>query len=141
MYYTERRLGRRRLQANEGEIMDTELTTRLRGLMAKATPREWKQIPQNGAGPLIAHPFETGKQMNPTGLRLICHMLQRGDSLEQDKANAELIAEGISALPTLLDALEAQGREIAELQASLAIAFARDAQLGLAIEASRKAAP
>lgn len=67
------------------------------------TPGPWKEIPQNGAGPMIAHEFETGKQMNPVGLRLICHVLQRGNSLEQDRANARLLA----AAPDLLEALVA----------------------------------
>lgn len=65
------------------------------------TPSPWEAIPQHGAGPMIAHPFETGKQMNPTGLRLVCHMLQRGSSLEEDQANAKLIA----AAPEMAEAL------------------------------------
>ena len=71
------------------------------------TPGPWADIPQNGAGPMIAHKFETGNQINPTGLRLICHMLQRGNSLEQDEANARLIAaapELYAALVAILDA-------------------------------------
>lgn len=66
------------------------------------TPSPWILVPQNGAGPMIAHPFETGNQMNPTGLRLIAHMLQRRDSLTEDQANARLIA----AAPELLAALK-----------------------------------
>ena len=56
------------------------------------TEGPWSILPQNGAGPMIVHEFETGNQMNPTGYRMICNMLQRGNSLEQDKANARLIA-------------------------------------------------
>ncbi len=37
-----------------------------------------------------------------THLRLICHVLQRGNSLKEDEANARLIA----AAPDLLEALE-----------------------------------
>lgn len=76
----------------EQEAMATEV--------AKHTPGPWAVLPQNLAGPMIVHEFETGKQMNPTGYRLIAHMLQRGNSLEADKANARLIA----AAPDLLAA-------------------------------------
>ena len=69
---------------------------------AKHTPGPWEHIPQNGAGPMIAHSFETGNQMRPTGLRLIAHMLERKSSLEEDQANACLIA----AAPDLLGALK-----------------------------------
>lgn len=69
--------------------------------MSKHTPGPWACLPQNGAGPMIVHEFETGNQMNPTGYRLIAHMLQRKDSLEQDRANAAVIA----AAPELLEAL------------------------------------
>lgn len=65
----------------------------------KFTPGPWEALPQNGAGPMIVHRFETGNQMQPTGLRLIAHMLARGNSLQQDQANARLIA----AAPTMAD--------------------------------------
>lgn len=71
--------------------------------MSKHTPGPWSEIPQHAAGPMIAKVIETGKQMEPTRLRLIAHMLQRGDSLIEDQANAKLIA----AAPALLEALEA----------------------------------
>ncbi len=66
------------------------------------TPGEWVQIPQHGAGPVIAHEYDTGKEMNPKGLRLVCHVLSRGKSMSQDEANARLIA----AAPALYEALE-----------------------------------
>lgn len=69
---------------------------------AKHTPGPWEVIPQHGAGPMIARRYETGKQMSPTGLRLVCHVLQRGSSLQQDVANSRLIA----AAPELLEAGE-----------------------------------
>jgi hypothetical protein len=69
---------------------------------ATHTPGPWEIIPQHGAGPMIAHPFETGNQMNPRGLRLVCHVLARGNSLAQDDANARLI----TAAPDLLAALQ-----------------------------------
>ena len=70
--------------------------------MSGHTAGPWTEVPQDGAGPMIAHRFETGKQMNPTGLRLICHMLERRASFSEDQANARLIA----AAPELLAALE-----------------------------------
>lgn len=71
--------------------------------MANFTKGPWKEVPQNSAGPMIAHEFETGNQMNPTGLRLVCHVLQRGNSITEDRANAHLIA----AAPELLEQLQA----------------------------------
>lgn len=65
------------------------------------TPGPWSLLPQNGAGPMVVQEFVTGKQRTPIGYRLIAHMLQRGDSLKQDQANARLIA----AAPELLEAL------------------------------------
>lgn len=62
----------------------------------------WELMPQGAGGPLVAHRFNTGKQMEPTGLRLVCSILQRGSSLSEDEANAKLIA----AAPNLLDALQ-----------------------------------
>lgn len=70
--------------------------------MSAFTPGPWTEIPQNGAGPMICRKFETGKQMNPVGLRLVCHVLARGSSIVEDEANARLIA----AAPDLLAALE-----------------------------------
>lgn len=68
---------------------------------AAHTPGPWSIVPQNGVGPMIAREYETGKQMNPKGLRLVCHVLARGNSLPEDEANARLIA----AAPDLLAAL------------------------------------
>lgn len=33
--------------------------------MTKHTPGPWTLLPQNGAGPMLVHEFETGNQMNP----------------------------------------------------------------------------
>jgi hypothetical protein len=68
----------------------------------KHTPGPWVQVPQTNGGTLIAHPFETGKQMSPRGLRVICFTMDRASSLFEDEANARLIA----AAPGLLEALE-----------------------------------
>lgn len=57
------------------------------------TEGPWEIVPQHGAGQvLIAHPFDTGKQMAPRGLRIIGFVMHRGNSLAEDDANARLIA-------------------------------------------------
>lgn len=76
--------------------------------MSKHTPGQWEIIPQSIGGSIIAHPFETSQQLNPTGLRLICQMWQRGSSLAEDQANASLIA----AAPELLEALKEARRYV-----------------------------
>lgn len=68
----------------------------------KHTPGPWTEVPQNGSGPMIARSYATGNLLIPTGLRFVCHVLQRGTSFDEDKANACLIA----AAPDLLKALE-----------------------------------
>jgi hypothetical protein len=74
----------------------------------KHTPGPWILVPQNGAGPMLAVRFETGKQMNPTGLRFIGHLLERKDSLDVDEANARIIA----AAPAMLAALKSAAGQI-----------------------------
>lgn len=86
-------------------------------LCEEATETPWEEVPQNGAGPIIAHRFGTGNQMQPTGLRLICHVLQRGNSLKQDRANAAFIAAARSAVSDLLAENEKQASEIAAFTA------------------------
>ena len=71
---------------------------------SKHTPGPWDVIPQNGAGPMIAHRYDTGNDINPTGLRLVCHVLERKASFEVDAANARLIA----AAPTMYDYVSAK---------------------------------
>lgn len=67
------------------------------------TPGPWVAVPQSDGSAMIAHEFETGKQMNPKGLRLIAHVLARRNSLAEDEANARLIA----AAPELYASLRA----------------------------------
>jgi hypothetical protein len=87
----------------------------LRPTGAGFTEGPWEEIPQHGAGPMIARRFDTGNQMNPTGLRLICHVMQRRDSLLTDEANAALIA----AAPDLYEALvEARLAVAADVEAA-----------------------
>lgn len=78
---------------------------------AKHTSLPWVAIPQNGAGSLIAHVYETHDQMRPTGLRLIAHMLERKSSLAEDRANAELIVTAVNAWDDA-DALRARLLEL-----------------------------
>ena len=40
---------------------------------------------------MIARRYETGKQLSPHGLRLVCNVLVRGNSMSEDMANAHLI--------------------------------------------------
>lgn len=70
---------------------------------ANHTPGIWERVPQSQGGDLIAHRFETGNQMNPMGLRLVCFMVARGNSLKEDEANANLS----TAAPDLLDIADA----------------------------------
>lgn len=72
----------------------------------KFTKGPWYVIPQSNGSAMIAREYETGKQLNPKGLRLIANSLARGDSLTEDEANARLIA----AAPELLGALQAMLR-------------------------------
>lgn len=87
------------------------------------TPGPWEVLPQSGAGPMIVHRFDTGNQMNPTGLRLISHMLERRDSLSMDMENAALIA----AAPALL----AYARELEAENARLRGALERAASMNV----------
>lgn len=68
----------------------------------KHTPGPWKIVPQSNGESLIAREFETGNQMRPKGLRIVGFVMQRGDSLRADEANANLVA----AAPELLEACE-----------------------------------
>ena len=69
---------------------------------AKHTPVPWILVPQGNGSYIVAHEFETQNQMHPKGLRLICTVFARGDSLKEDIENARLIA----AAPELLEALK-----------------------------------
>ncbi len=69
--------------------------------MSAHTAGPWTLVAQSDGSAMIAREFATGKQMNPKGLRLIAHVLARGNSLAEDEANARLIA----AAPELLEAL------------------------------------
>lgn len=69
---------------------------------AKHTKGPWVRVPQSNGGDLIAHRYETGNQMNPTGLRLIAFMMARGNSIKEDEANASLMM----AAPDMLAALK-----------------------------------
>lgn len=94
----------------------------------KFTPGPWTLLPQNGAGPMLVHEYETGNQMNPTGYRLIAHMLQRGNSLEEDRANHRLCAavtdmyQALSSIANTYDeswSVGSQERHIGDLARSV----------------------
>ena len=68
----------------------------------KFTPGPWAQVPQSNGSVMIARRHETGKQLSPHGLRLVCNVLVRGSSMSEDDANAHLIA----AAPEMYEALE-----------------------------------
>ena len=70
--------------------------------MSKHTPGPWSQVPQSDGSTLIARRYETGNQMKPMGLRIVGFTMARKDSLQEDEANARLIA----AAPELLEALK-----------------------------------
>jgi hypothetical protein len=71
-----------------------------------ATAGPWIRVPQRGTGDMIAREYDTGKQMSPRGLRLICSMLMRGNSRKQDQANSEFIANARADIPDLLNEIE-----------------------------------
>lgn len=85
----------------------------LLALDRERTQGDWTRVPQNQGGDLIAHPFETGNQMNPKGLRLIAFMMLRGNSIKEDEANADFI---ISA-PELAEQLRLAVAEVERLEA------------------------
>lgn len=90
-------------------------------MKTKHTPGPWEIVLQSGAGPMIAHRFDTGKQMNPTGLRLIAHMLERGNTFLEDRANAQLIANApryYDALVSIVDSLKPHDGQIVDATAS-----------------------
>lgn len=105
--------------------MDTELTTRLRGLMAKATQGPWGVF---CVGKTISIDPRGGDGRNPT---VVAWAGFDGSDMpfKTQKANAALIAESINALPTILDALESQGREIERLTYEYGKALAHLAKL------------
>ena len=65
---------------------------RIAALAEKTTVAAWSAVPQTDGSSMIAHEYPTGNQMRPKGLRLIAQVMARGNSLEQDTANAAFIA-------------------------------------------------
>jgi len=62
------------------------------------TAEPWISVPQSDGSSMIAREYETGKQMNPKGLRLIAHVMARGNSLAEDEANARRIVACVNEL-------------------------------------------
>lgn len=69
--------------------------------MSKWTKEPWTLVPQSNGGYLVAHKYDTGEQMSPTGLRLIAFTMARGNSLEMDEANAVRIVSCVNAMAGL----------------------------------------
>lgn len=85
---------------------DTQKLSEIRERCEKATPGPWVEIPQTDGSAMIAQEYETGKQMNPKGYMLVCHVMARRDSLPTDEANATLIAHARTDLPHTLALLD-----------------------------------
>lgn len=62
------------------------------------TQGTWSIIPQSNGSSMLAVEYLTGNQMQPKGLRLIAHVLTRGDSLTTDEANAARIVACVNFL-------------------------------------------
>ncbi len=73
------------------------------------TDGPWTAVPQSDGSAMIAHEYETGNQMRPKGLRLVCHVLTRGNSLKQDEANARLIAAAPELYALLVELTDIEG--------------------------------
>jgi hypothetical protein len=63
----------------------------------KMTPKRWESIPQTNGNRIIARVFD-----DSPGLRLVCQVMVRKETMQEDLANAK----GIEALPDLVEALE-----------------------------------
>ncbi len=86
---------------------ETEQLRRLVEARERATKGDWKDIPQSNGSSMIAVEFETGKQMNPKGLRLIANTLARKDSLHEDQSNTDFISlSGTIDLRSILTRME-----------------------------------
>lgn len=70
------------------------------------TPTPWILVPQGDGSSMLAREFETGKQMNPKGLRLVSHVFARGNSLAEDEANAAYIVLAVNCHEELLEKLK-----------------------------------
>jgi len=81
----------------------------------KFTPGPWSLVPQGNGSQMIGRRYETDNQMSPYGLRLVCHVFARGDSLMQDEANGHLIVSAprlyaeLDILVKVLSSLENAG--------------------------------
>ena len=111
------------------------------------TQEPWILVPQSDGSAMIAREFETGKQMNPKGLRLIAHALARRDSLKEDEANARRIVACVNAcagipddvLPMVGKELDAYLKQRDELAAALrdVLRIAKAASIGVTGNAKR----
>lgn len=77
-----------------GRRLDTACPGKVK---AKHTPLPWVGVPQSNGSMMLARQYDTGKQLQPKGLRIVGFVLARGDTLEEDEANAELILKCVNA--------------------------------------------
>ena len=103
----------------------------------KHTPLPWSIVPQNDGSAMIAHEYQTGKQMNPKGLRLIAHVLARGNSLQMDEANAAVIVAAVNAYAALEKLCQQQHEALEKAEAENVALKAENERLTKIIEDSR----
>lgn len=84
-----------------------------------ATPGPWDRVPQTRGGDLIAHRYETGNQMNPTGLRMVSFMMSRGNSLKEDEANADFVSSARTDIPALVAEVRRLREQLREAERTL----------------------
>ena len=96
--------------------MATDLAT-LKSLLAATTQGDWMGVAQGDGSTMIAHQYETGNQVRPLGLRLVCHVLARRDTLAEDQANAAfIVAAQPSVVLRLLNEVEAERAKVEALR-------------------------
>ena len=103
----------------------------------KHTPLPWSIVPQNDGSAMIAHEYQTGKQMNPKGLRLIAHVLARGNSLQMDEANAAVIVAAVNAYAALEKLCQQQHEALEKAEQENVALKAENERLTKIIEDSR----
>lgn len=61
------------------------------------TPTPWSIVPQTNGSSMIVRHYETGKQLCPKAMRIIAHVLARGNTLSEDEGNAAFILEACNS--------------------------------------------
>lgn len=103
----------------------TTLIAELREKLAKATPGPWeaREAPDGY--------FQDMNIIRPDGLAVACAVMNGDITRTETWDNASLIVAAINALPTILDTLESQRREIEWMREALeeAVALIRECRL------------